>query len=129
MAAINRLLIVDDQQEITRLIEAFARTVGYEALSINDTDLFERALEQIQPTVVFLDIAMPQRDGMELIGRLAAGHYLGKLVVMSGSDERYIQMSSTIAKTRGLSVAGTLAKPFRKQAVTDLLIALALPAY
>jgi hypothetical protein len=31
MAAINRLLIVDDQQDITRLIEAFARTVGYEA--------------------------------------------------------------------------------------------------
>ena len=86
MAALNRLLIVDDQQEITRLIEAFARTVGYEALSINDTDLFERALEQIEPTVVFLDIAMPQRDGMELIGRLAAGNYLGKVVVMSGSS-------------------------------------------
>jgi DNA-binding response OmpR family regulator len=126
MAAINRLLIVDDQQDITRLIETFARTVGYEALSINDTDLFERALEQIEPTVVFLDIAMPQRDGMELIGRLAAGHYLGKVVVMSGSDERYIQMSSAIAKTRGLSVAGTLIKPFRKRAVTDLLVGLAL---
>jgi len=95
-------------------------------LSINDTDLFERALEQIEPTVVFLDIAMPQRDGMELIGRLAAGKYLGKVVVMSGSDERYIQMSSTIAKTRGLSVAATVTKPFRKEAVTDLLIGLAL---
>ena len=95
-------------------------------MSINDTDLFERALEQIEPSVVFLDIAMPQRDGMELIGRLAAGNYLGKVVVMSGSDERYIQMSSTIAKTRGLSVAGTLTKPFRKQAVTDLLLRLAL---
>jgi FixJ family two-component response regulator len=125
MAALNRLLIVDDQQEITRLIETFARTVGYEALSINDTDLFERAMEQIEPTVVFLDIAMPQRDGMELIGRLAAGNYLGKVVVMSGSDERYIQMSSTIAKTRGLIVAGILPKPFRKQQVADLLIRLA----
>jgi DNA-binding response OmpR family regulator len=127
MAAINRLLIVDDQQEITRLIETFARTAGYDALSINDTDLFERALQQIEPTVVFLDIAMPRRDGMELIGRLAAGSYPGKVVLMSGADERYIQMSSTIAKTRGLLVAGTLAKPFRKQAVTDLLIGMALP--
>jgi DNA-binding response OmpR family regulator len=127
MAAINRLLIVDDQQEITRLIETFARTAGYETLSINDTDLFERALEQIEPTVVFLDIAMPQRGGMELIGCLVASHYLGKVVVMSGSDERYIQMSFTIAKTRGPSVAGTLTKPFRKQAVTDLLVGLALP--
>jgi hypothetical protein len=46
---------------------------------------------------------------------------------MSGSDPRYIQMSSTIAKTRGLWVAGTLAKPFRMAAVTDLLISLAMP--
>ena len=44
---------------------------------------------------------MPGRDGMELIGYLAAGNYPGKVVVMSGSDPRYIQMSSTIAKTRG----------------------------
>jgi hypothetical protein len=51
--------------------------------------------------------------------------YPGKVVVMSGSDPRYIQMSSTIAKTRGLAVAGTLAKPFRKQQVTDLLTRLA----
>jgi hypothetical protein len=44
---------------------------------------------------------------------------------MSGSDPRYIQMSSTIAKTRGLIVAGSLPKPFRKQTVTDLLKSLA----
>jgi hypothetical protein len=43
---------------------------------------------------------------------------------MSGSDPRYIQMSSTIARTRGLAVAGTLPKPFRKQAVLDLLSSL-----
>jgi len=49
-------------------------------------------------------------------------------VVMSGTDPRYIQMSSTIAKTRGLWVAGTLAKPFRMSAVTDLLTSLAVPS-
>ena len=121
----NRLLIVDDQPEITRLIETLARTAGYEALSINDTDQFEKALQKLRPTTIFLDITMPGRDGMELIGYLAAGNYPGKVVVMSGSDPRYIQMSSAIAKTRGLCVAGTLVKPFRKQAVVDLLISLA----
>jgi FixJ family two-component response regulator len=74
---------------------------------------------------MILDIAVPGRDGVELIGHLAAGNYPGKIVVMSGSDPRYIQMSSTIATMRGLMVAGTLAKPFRKQQVTDLLTRLA----
>ena len=119
--ATNRLLIVDDEAGITRVIEAVARELGFEVMSINDTDQFEKALQELKPTIIFLDIAMPGRDGLELIGYLAAGNYPGKVVVMSGSDPRYIQMSSAIAKTRGLWVAGTLAKPFRKQQVLHLL--------
>jgi DNA-binding response OmpR family regulator len=115
---------VDDEPGITRVIEAVARELGFEVLAIHDTDQFEKALGQIKPTIIILDIAMPGRDGVELIGHLAAGNYPGKIVVMSGSDPRYIQMSSTIATMRGLAVAGTLAKPFRKQQVTDLLTGL-----
>jgi DNA-binding response OmpR family regulator len=126
MLATNRLLIVDDEAGITRVIEAAARDLGFEVLAIHDSDQFEKALGRIKPTIIFLDIAMPGRDGMELIGYLAAGKYSGKVVVMSGSDPRYIQMSSTIAKTRGLMLAGMLAKPFRKQEVTDLLNSLAI---
>lgn len=120
----NRLLIVDDEPGITRVIEAAARELSLEVVSINDTDQFEKALQQFKPTLIFLDIAMPGRDGVELIGHLAAGNYSGKVVVMSGSDPRYIQMSSTIAKMRGLNIAGTLAKPFRKQEILDLLTGL-----
>jgi DNA-binding response OmpR family regulator len=125
MAAVNRLLIVDDEPDIARLIEIPARALGFEVWSINDTDQFEKALQHLKPTIIFLDVAMPGRDGVELIAHLSAGNYPGKVVVMSGSDPRYIQMSSTIAKTRGLNVAGTLPKPFRKQQVVDLLTKLA----
>jgi DNA-binding response OmpR family regulator len=121
----NRLLIVDDEPGITRVIEAAARELGFEVMSINDTDQFEKALGAIKPTIIFLDVAMPGRDGVELIAHLSAGNYRGKVVIMSGSDPRYIQMSSTIAKTRGLMVAGTLAKPFRLREVKDLLATLA----
>ena len=123
--AVNRLLIVDDEPGITRVIEAAARELGFEVLAINDSDQFEKALGRIKPTLIFLDIAMAGRDGVELIAYLAANNYPGQVVVMSGSYPRYLQMSSTIAKTRGLWVAGTLAKPFRKQDVTDLLTSLA----
>jgi len=120
------LLVVDDEPGITRVIEAAARELSFEVISINDTDQFEKALATIKPTIIFLDVAMPGRDGLELIGHLSASKYPGKVVVMSGSDPRYIQMSSTIATMRGLSVAGTLAKPFRKHEVSGLLASLAL---
>jgi DNA-binding NtrC family response regulator len=117
----DRLLIIDDEPGITRLIEAAAQSLGIETMAINETDQFEQALAAIKPTIIFLDVAMPDRDGMELIGHLAAGHYTGKIVVMSGSDPRYIQMSSAIATARGLTVAETLPKPFRMQSVTEML--------
>jgi DNA-binding response OmpR family regulator len=120
----DRVLIVDDEPGVARIIEFAAQQLGLDALSINSSEEFERAVEAIRPTIIFLDIAMPGRDGLELIACLAAGKYPGKVVVMSGSDPRYIQMSSTIARTRGLAVAGTLPKPFRKQAVLDLLSSL-----
>lgn len=70
---------------------------------------------------------MPGRDGLELIACLAAENYQGKVVIMSGSDPRYMQMSTTIGTARGLQIAGTLSKPFRKQQVADLLAALCGP--
>jgi DNA-binding response OmpR family regulator len=117
----NRLLIVDDEAAIARLIEQAAREVGFEVRAIFDSQDFEKAVQDVDPNIVFLDIAMPGRDGLELIGHLAARNFTGKVVVMSGSDKSYIQMSSTIAKARGLNVGGTLEKPFRRQAILDLL--------
>ena len=121
----NRLLIVDDEPGITRVIEVAARELSFEVVSINDTDQFEKAIETLKPSIIFLDIAMPGRDGVELIANLAAANYPGRLVLMSGSNPLYIQMSSEIAIARGLWVAGTLGKPFRKQQVLDLLASLA----
>ena len=121
MGATNRLLIVDDEPSVGRLIELAAQELGFEVLSIHDSDQFEKALENIRPTIIFLDIAMPGRDGTELIGHLSAANYRGQVVVMSGLDPLYIRMISAIAKARGLRVAGTLPKPFRRHAVLDLL--------
>lgn len=117
----SRVLIIDDEPGVARVIETVARQLGLEVLAIHDSDQFEKALGQINPTIIMLDIAMPGRDGLELIGHLSATNYPGQVIVMSGSDPRYIQMSSAIAKMRGLRVAATLAKPFRKQQIHDLL--------
>ncbi len=119
MAAINRLLILDDKQEITDLVEVFAQGAGYEVLSINDSELFEQALEQIKPTVIFLDMTMCGRDGMALIDSLASSNYPGKVVIMSGSDLSDLKTTSTEIRT--LMLSAVLSKPFRKQTVMELL--------
>jgi two-component system OmpR family response regulator len=117
MVAANRLLIVDDEPGVARVIETVAQKPGFAARAIYDSEQLEKALGRLNPTVIVLDIAMPDRDELELIGVVAAKSYPGKVVVMSGSHPSYIQMSSVIGKTRGLRIAGTLSKPFRKQEV------------
>jgi DNA-binding response OmpR family regulator len=124
-AAYDRLLIVDDEPEISRIVELAASQLGLETFAINRSSEFESALATVSPTIIFLDIAMPGRDGVELIGVLAALNFRGGLVLMSGWDLLFIQMSTTIAESRGLTVAGALPKPFRKQTVVDLLTKLA----
>src|SRR5690242_6659933 len=98
-----------------------ARSVGIETLAINDPEQFETAFDRIKPTIIVLDIVMPGRDGTELVGQLAAGNYPGKIVLMSGADPAYMQMSSRLGKTHGLMIAETLMKPSRKQQVVSLL--------
>jgi DNA-binding response OmpR family regulator len=120
----ERLLIVDDEPEIARIIERVAVQLGFEVQTLSDSMRFEIPFEAFCPTIIFLDINMPGRDGLELIAGLAAANYQGKVIVMSGSDPRYIQMSSTIGTTRGLQIAGALPKPFRKQEVVNLLVSL-----
>lgn len=124
----GRLLIVEDEPKAIRLIESAAMQVGFQVLAIDDSDQLENALHQLKPTIIFLNIAMAARHGMELIGLLGAGNYSGKIVISSGYDQfYYLQMISTLAKARGLMISGSLAKPFRQHAVSDLLMSLAEP--
>lgn len=120
----NRLLIIDDEPGITQVIESAAREIGLGSFVIHDTEQFEKALDAIKPTLIFLDISMPHRDGVELMSYLAAGNYPGMVVIMSGHP-LYLKMGSTIAETHGLRLADSLAKPFRRQQILDLLLDLA----
>jgi len=68
----ERILVVDDDVDITRFIEMNLRFEGYEVVVIHDS---QEALTQIQrrrPDLVLLDVMMPRLDGVELTRRLRA---------------------------------------------------------
>jgi DNA-binding response OmpR family regulator len=62
----RRLLIVDDEQDITFLLCAILQESGFEVVSFNDPLL---ALQHFKPSyydLVILDIRMPEMNGFEL---------------------------------------------------------------
>lgn len=124
----GRLLIVEDEEAFARFVTAVATGVGYAVRAVAHSRDFEFHLSEWKPTVLFLDIFMPDRDGLELLGLLQKHAYDGQIVMMSGADSLYLNMAAASAKVRGLRLAGVLAKPCRKQDLQDLLQRLADPS-
>jgi DNA-binding response OmpR family regulator len=124
----GRLLIVEDEEAFARFVTAVASGVGYAVRAVAHSRDFEFLLSDWKPTVLFLDVFMPDRDGLELLGLLQKHAYDGQIVMMSGADALYLNMAAASAKVRGLRLAGILAKPCRKQEIEDLLQSLATPA-
>ena len=67
----NKILIADDNQQITSILANYARKEGFEPLVALDgqqaLELFEQHEKNID--VVLLDVMMPKLDGFEAIMR------------------------------------------------------------
>ena len=63
---VKRILIVDDEPQITRMLRAALQSSGYEAILAKDgLEGFQR-FEEDHPDLVVTDLAMPEMDGLQL---------------------------------------------------------------
>lgn len=108
----KRLLVVDDEAEVCRLICETAEELGFEAVSAGSRAAFEKACKTFQPTVIFIDVVMPDVDGITLVRDLALQGSDARVVVISGYGERYIRNAVQIGSALGLADISGLAKPF-----------------
>jgi len=87
----SRLLLVDDEAEMTRFLETTLRMAGYEHVrALNDPRGFLSSLIEFQPDLVVLDLWMPHLDGFHLLDVIHrhtdAMSYLPVLVVTAEAD-------------------------------------------
>jgi two-component system, NtrC family, response regulator AtoC len=66
------ILVVDDDASQRRLIEFWLKEEGYSVATESDGDAGLRAFEDKCPALVIADIRMPQRSGLDLLGRIKA---------------------------------------------------------
>ena len=70
----DRVLVVDDDPEILRLIKISLAAAGFETETATDGDeAVERAIHN-PPDVILLDVMMPKLDGLEVCKRLRANY-------------------------------------------------------
>ena len=81
------VLLVDDDARIRRTVGAGLRLEGFDVVPASGGRAALAAIEQIEPAVMLLDMAMPDLDGLEVLRRLrGAGHDL-PVCVLSARDE------------------------------------------
>src|SRR3954464_11658456 len=66
----NRILLVDDDPAVRRVISEILRTDGYEVREAANGREGLAAVEQFQPNLVLLDVELPDLDGLEVCQRL-----------------------------------------------------------
>jgi two-component system alkaline phosphatase synthesis response regulator PhoP/two-component system response regulator VicR len=105
----KKIMAVDDERHIVRLIQVNLERSGYQVVTAFDGQEALRKVETEKPDVIVLDVMMPKMDGFEVLKRLQAN-----------PDTREIPVIMLTAKAqdadvfRGWSsgVSAYLTKPF-----------------
>lgn len=61
-----RILVVDDDKQIVRLVRSYLEQAGYQVLTAYDGETALHAIRREQPDLVVLDLMLPDRDGWEI---------------------------------------------------------------
>ena len=62
----DRILVVDDDRDIVRLVRSYLEKAGYEILTAYDGETAPRLLRAEKPQLLILDLMLPDRDGWDV---------------------------------------------------------------
>ena len=82
-----RVLVVDDEPPIRRLLRTGLSTQGYEIIDATNGKTALQALAAEEPDVVILDLGLPDVSGHELLRRIRESYEALPVVVLSSRDD------------------------------------------
>ena len=86
MSKAAKILIVDDEIQIRRLLRAALVRSGYECVEAQNGRELLNALSIDKPDLILLDLGLPDREGIELIPLVKAGSS-ARLIVVTAREE------------------------------------------
>jgi len=81
-----RILVVDDDADIRRMLSDYLGGHGYRVSAVSDGAAMRAQLERELPDLVLLDLSLPGDDGITLARQLRARHNVG-IIMVTGSSE------------------------------------------
>jgi len=109
------ILCIDDEEPVRRLFQVALEGAGYRVLTAENGRHGLRLLEHQEVDLIFVDIFMPEMDGVEVIPLLRKTRPASKIMAITGGSGRrnYLDMA------KHLGAHDTLMKPFSLQELLD----------
>jgi len=109
MPFLKKLLVVEDEDAVAHLIEAWLGDAGYLCMRARDGEEALGILRKESPDLVILDVLMPKLDGLEVVRRIKADPVLSAVPVLM-----LTALHSIDDRVRGLDAGADdyLSKPF-----------------
>jgi DNA-binding NtrC family response regulator len=105
-----RILVIDDDAAVCRMLEMALDIAGHEVIAIQDARTAISFLESNTVNMVITDLVMPETEGIEIIMRVSHVHPTIPIVAISGEGadgpEEYLSIARLLGAHR------TLSKPF-----------------
>ncbi|MCB1869647.1 MAG: response regulator [Gammaproteobacteria bacterium] len=115
------LIVVDDEIEMAGFVAEVAEVVGFKVSAVTSVQQLRKVLAVSSPTVIVIDIFMPDTDGFELISELADKGCTSGIILISGYGSTLLNGAGKIAAARGLNLLSVISKPFRLSELESVL--------
>lgn len=112
----RRVLVVDDNKPAADSVVKLLQLMGYEAKSAYNGNAALQMIDDYRPEVVFVDLVMPDMDGIELGRRLLARNPELRTIALSAFGGGELQHA-----TRAAGFTAHLVKPATARVLTQVL--------
>jgi EAL domain-containing protein (putative c-di-GMP-specific phosphodiesterase class I)/CheY-like chemotaxis protein len=119
-----RTLVVDDSLAIVQAVKA-----QLAALGVTDCDGVQNPVEALglilndrqKYQLIFVDLNMPEVDGMQFISHLSTLKFKGGVVILSSLDEKIVHLAAELSTSKRLHLIGSVSKPVTEAKLTAIL--------
>jgi len=122
MSESAKVVILDDDAVMQDFIALCLRNLPVDVAKAGSLESLKAELGSSRPTFLIMDLNLGTADGSEIVTFLVKHHYRGALIMISGADQATLGTLAARAQSLGLSVLGTLQKPFSPKTLKTLLL-------
>lgn len=110
------VLIIDDEIGILNLLARFLKRKGFEVHTAMNLSEGDAHLQNIKPEYLFLDVNLPDGNGLETLPKVKGEFPATNIIMMSAFDHEEMR-----AKARSQGALAFLSKPFSLAEVDNLM--------